>query len=117
IAKLPPVNYSLLAEQAIAQGVRTFHCCNTLPSPGGGVSGKPLKPVALQCIRDLRARYASLQLTILGGGGITTPADIDDYAAAGADHFAVGTKVMNPKYLLTQAALQPLIERADAGGG
>ncbi len=113
IVKLPPVNYHLLAQQAIEQGVRTFHCCNTLPSPGGGVSGKPLKPVALQCIGDLRQRYSE-PMTIIGGGGVTTPADIDDYAQTGADHFAIGTKVMNPRYLLSHAALRPLIERANA---
>jgi dihydroorotate dehydrogenase len=112
IVKLPPVNYHLLALQAIEQGVRTFHCCNTLPSPGGGVSGKPLKPVALQCIRDLRQRYSD-PLTLIGGGGITTPADIDDYAQAGADHFAIGTKVMNPRYLFSHAPLEPLIDIAN----
>ena len=114
IVKLPPVNYHLLVEQAVEQGVRSFHCCNTLPTPRGGISGKPLKPVALQCVRDLRERFPTLQLTLIGGGGITSPQDIDDFAEAGADHFAVGTKVMNPVYLFTHRGLAPLRERVAA---
>ena len=115
IVKLPPVRFEEMARQALDAGVRMFHCCNTLPVPGGGLSGKPLKPLALRCIGDLRAmagESAARETTIIGGGGITTPQDIDDYAAAGATCFAVGTKVMNPRYLWSQAKLQPLLERA-----
>jgi dihydroorotate dehydrogenase len=115
VVKLPPVNYRMLFEQSIAAGLDAFHCCNTLPVPGGGLSGKPLLPVALQCIRELKAAEHRIgrKLTIVGGGGITEPADIDAYAEAGADRFAVGTMTMNPKYLWTHRALEPLIERAD----
>lgn len=112
IVKLPPVNYELMAQQAIDAGLRAFHCCNTLPVPAGGLSGKPLKPVALQCIRQLRSGPRGSELLIIGGGGITTPADIDDYAAAGADHFAIGTRAMSPLLLLTHQPLAPLIQHA-----
>ncbi|MEX2670724.1 MAG: hypothetical protein WD294_01300 [Phycisphaeraceae bacterium] len=115
IVKLPPVNYELMARQALEAGVRTFHCCNTLPVPAGGMSGKPLKPVALACIRDLRSRLLgdlTDAVTLIGGGGITTTADIDDYIKAGVQHVAVGTKVMSPLYLLTDKPLRPLIEHA-----
>lgn len=117
IIKLPPVNYRDMFDQAIDAGIRAFHCCNTIPIPAGGVSGKPLKPVSLACIADIRSRapaHILPRLTIIGGGGITTPADIDDYAAAGATHFAIATKVFNPKYLWSHAALQPLIHRANS---
>ena len=118
IVKLPPVNYRGLFRQALGTGVGMFHCCNTLPVPAGGVSGKPLKPVALQCIADVRsiarAEAPDVQLTIIGGGGITTPADIDDYAEAGATHFAIGTKCFNPGVLFGDGPLRPLIERAAA---
>jgi len=122
VVKLPPVNYKLMFSQALAAGVRAFHCCNTLPVPAGGMSGKPLKPVALQCIREIREHLAGEragELRLIGGGGITTPADIDDYAAAGAGHVAIGTLVMNPRYLLTYRPLRPLTERAEQrlGGG
>jgi len=116
IVKLPPVNYQAIFEQASAAGVRAFHCCNTLPVPAGGVSGKPLKPVALQCIRDVRehlGRTIADELLIIGGGGIYEAADIDDYADAGAERFAIGTKVFNPWYLLSHAGLKPLLEHAE----
>lgn len=117
IVKLPPVNYDRIFDRARQAGLRAFHCCNTLPVPAGGLSGRPLKPVALQCIRDLIARLSESErgeITLIGGGGIREPADIDDYADAGADHFAIGTKVMNPRYLWSYKPLTPLIDRAGA---
>jgi len=115
IVKIPPVNYRQMVEQALGAGVRHLHCCNTIPVPAGGVSGKPLKPVALQCIRDVRSIAASMNfkdLRIIGGGGITVPADIDDYSGAGANQFAIGTKCFNPRVLFGDGVLRPLIERA-----
>ena len=112
VVKLPPVNWELMAERAVEQGVRVFHCCNTLPVPRGGVSGKPLMPVALAVVRAMRRRYGD-DVTLIGGGGITTPADLRAYEEAGADHFAVGTKVMSPRYLISHRGLRHL--RAAAG--
>lgn len=114
VVKLPPVNYDTMAESAVAQGVRAFHACNTLPVPAGGLSGLPLKPVALQCIRDLRARDWGQDIQIIGGGGIRTPEAINEYKDAGADTFAVGSYVMNPKLLFSHARIHPLRERAEA---
>jgi len=112
VVKIPPVNYSDMLAQAVDAGVRCFHCCNTLPVPAGGVSGKPLKPVSLTAIRDIRSRGFGGDLTIIGGGGIYQPADVDDYRAAGADHFALGTKVMHPRYLWSDSGVRNLIARA-----
>jgi dihydroorotate dehydrogenase len=117
VVKIPPVNYQEMVRQALGAGVRVLHCCNTIPVPAGGVSGKPLKPVAIQCIREVRQIAASMgvkEFRIIGGGGITVPSDIDDYAAAGADHFAIGTKCFNPRVLFGDGVLRPLIERANA---
>lgn len=116
IVKLPPVNYRAMFDQAIGAGVRVFHCCNTLPVPAGGVSGKPLMPVALACIGDVLGRVDArtrAELTIIGGGGITTPEDVEAYARAGANRFAVGTKVFHPKYLWSDAGLRDVREKAE----
>ncbi len=115
IAKLPPVNYELIFEKAMEAGISAYHCCNTQPVPAGGLSGKPLMPLSLRCIRDIRslAGRAADDLTIIGGGGITSPGDIDHYVQAGAIHVALGTKTMNPIYLLTYKPLAPLIAHAN----
>lgn len=96
IAKLPPPDYGMMdiAEHAWKKGIRTFHCCNTIPSPKGGISGKPLKPVALRGVRLLRERFP--HATIIGGGGITSLSDADDYILRGADHVAVASCLFNP---------------------
>lgn len=115
IVKLPPVHYRGLFEQSAEAGVRTYHCCNTLPVAAGGLSGQPLKPVALQCIRDILGNLVAEtrdEYTIIGGGGIRTTDDIDLYAGAGASRVAVGTKVFNPKYLWSTAGVRPLVEYA-----
>ncbi len=124
IVKLPPVRFEEMTGQALSAGVRAFHCCNTIPVPRGGVSGKPLKPVAIQCIGWVRGMARGMgiedEVVIIGGGGITTPGDIDDYADAGARHVAIGTKAMNPLLLLTHAPLRRLINHAQRrlrGGG
>lgn len=115
IAKLPPVRFELMFEQAWAAGIRTFHCCNTLPVPAGGLSGAPLKPVALQCIARVKEQVGDdPALRIIGGGGIRAVADVDDYAGAGVHAIAVGTKTMNPKFLVSHGSLEPLRARAAA---
>lgn len=112
IVKVPPVNYGTMVDQAYAAGLRMLHCCNTLPNPGGGMSGKPLMPVVLQCIQDLRRRPYFGELTIIGGGGVYEPDDVDAYADLGVKHVAIGTKVMNPKYLLSDAGIAGILQRA-----
>jgi dihydroorotate dehydrogenase len=117
VVKVPPVNYAELFAQAYQEGVRIYHCCNTLPVPAGGMSGKPLKPVSLQCIGQIRKDLGEekfSELTIIGGGGVREPKDIDDYASVGAKHVAIGTRVMNPIFLTTVGPLRPLIDRANS---
>jgi dihydroorotate dehydrogenase len=115
IVKLPPVQFELMFERALEVGIRSFHACNTLPLPAGGLSGKPLKPVALQCIRHLHelAGPATDELRVVGGGGILTAEDVDAYAAHGVVAVAVGTKVMNPAYLLSDRGVRGIRARAE----
>lgn len=113
VVKIPPVNYDTMVEQAYAAGLRIFHCCNTLPNPGGGMSGKPLMAVALQCIQDLKRKPYFDELTLIGGGGIYEADDVDAYADLGVKHAAVGTKVMHPKYLLSDTGIEGIKQRAE----
>ena len=113
VVKIPPVNYDTMVEQAVAAGIRMLHCCNTLPNPGGGMSGKPLMAVALQCIQDLRRKPYWSELTVIGGGGIYEAKDVDAYAGLGVRHVALGTKLMNPKYLFSHSGIEAIRQRAD----
>lgn len=118
IVKVPPVRYEAMVRDALGAGVRMFHCCNTLPVPEGGMSGKPLMPVALVVIGRVREMARELgidpdAMMIIGGGGITTPADVDAYADAGAMRVAIGTKLMHPKYLWSDAGVRGIIARAE----
>lgn len=114
VVKLPPLRFRPMVEAALAAGLRGFHCCNTLPVKGGGMSGRPLKPLSLEAIEKLRAMPGGADLTLLGGGGIQDADDLDEYAAAGADHFALGTILMSPVVLLSHARVKPFLQRAEA---
>lgn len=94
IVKLPPVSYWQAFELAYAAGVRLFHATNTLPVPAGGLSGKALKRISLDVVK--RLKDARPDITIIGGGGITTPEDVLDYRRAGASHVAVASALLRP---------------------
>lgn len=94
IIKLPPVSYLESFLAAYDEGVRIFHCTNTLPVPAGGLSGKALKRVSLDVVK--RIKDAKPDVTIIGGGGITTPEDVIDYRRAGATHVAVASALLKP---------------------
>lgn len=92
--KLPPIGYEERAEQAIAAGVHYLHCCNTMPTPAGGMSGKPPQPLALQAVRF--CRKLDPKIHIIGGMGITGIDDVKRFRDAGANNFAVGSAWFNP---------------------
>lgn len=113
ICKLPPIRYQRMAGDAWDAGLRAFHACNTLPVPRGGMSGKPLQPLSLRCVVDLRERFGD-EVFLIAGGGVTSADDVDQYAQAGADRVAIGTKAMNPMLLLTHKPLRPILDHAAA---
>jgi dihydroorotate dehydrogenase len=55
-----------------------------LGEESGGVSGAPLRPMALQVVRDLRQLIGPQRL-IIGCGGITSPEHTSEFIAAGSD--------------------------------
>lgn len=93
IVKLPPNNIDIF-RSAYANGIRSFHCCNTLPTNKGGESGSVLKPFSLKMIEQIRKEVDDVN--IIGGGGIYTPTDIDDYLLAGADKISLSTVFFTP---------------------
>lgn len=97
IAKLPPVRYEAMAGQAMQAGLTRFHACNTLPVPGGGMSGRPLLPVAVRVVRWLRQELP--EALIVGGGGVQGPEEASAHLEAGADRVALGSALLHPRYL------------------
>jgi dihydroorotate dehydrogenase (NAD+) catalytic subunit len=55
----------------------------------GGLSGPPLKPVAMRCLLEIRAAHPDLP--ILGCGGVTIGEDVAEYLLAGASAVGLGT--------------------------
>jgi len=95
IIKIPPIDYEPMVDAALQVEVCCFHACNTLPTPQGGMSGKPLKRFSIHCIEALRKRLGN-ECQIIGGGGISTKEDMKDFYKAGADHVAIASALLNP---------------------
>lgn len=94
IVKLPPIQWMRIANPCYNIGVKNFHCCNTIPTPGGGISGKPLMQYSLWCIEEMRKEFPDSHL--IGGGGITSVEDVRKYKSVGANDVAVGSMLFNP---------------------
>ncbi len=107
IVKLPP-NLTDIGEVAIAArngGASAISLVNTYPGIAfdrttlmpflggvfGGVSGPAIRPMALRCVWDVAG---SVDLPILGGGGIVSGRDAAEFLAAGASAVAIGTAVL-----------------------
>lgn len=59
----------------------------------GGLSGPAIGPLALRCVRDVHA--ALPEATVIGCGGVATPADVKAFLAAGATAVQVGTALLH----------------------
>ena len=93
IAKLPPLHAVELARRAVDEGIDAVHCTNTLPCPGGGLSGATLRPLAVNAVRDIRERFGS-KLAIVGGGGVLLPEHALEFVEAGAGAVAIGSGLL-----------------------
>jgi dihydroorotate dehydrogenase len=94
IIKLSPNCDIKLVDNYYKQGFRQFHCCNTFPIEGGGLSGKFLIPYSTKLIKNIKEKYNDT--VIIGGGGIKSKDEIDIYKKAGANHFSISTLCFNP---------------------
>jgi dihydroorotate dehydrogenase len=95
IVKLPPIQWMKFGKPLFDLGIRYFHLCNTIPTPGGGFSGKVLKQYSLWAIDDFRNTFGE-QVILIGGGGITSNQDIVDYIDTGADYVSTASFLNNP---------------------
>lgn len=103
IVKLSPMDSLSTIDLLYQQGFRQFHCCNTYPTNQitnpptkypGGLSGPYVKPHSIRLIQQIKAKYPDT--IVIGGGGIRTIQDIEDYQQAGADHVAVSSLCFSP---------------------
>jgi dihydroorotate dehydrogenase (NAD+) catalytic subunit len=56
----------------------------------GGLSGPAIKPIAIRCVYDI---YESIEIPIIGTGGITSGEDAIEIMMAGASYVSVGSAV------------------------
>ena len=63
----------------------------------GGLSGKPVKPIAVGCVYTIYETLSKngFDIPIIGLGGISTAEDVIEFAEAGASAVGIGTAFMN----------------------
>ena len=101
ILKLSPTTTERDIDYFYKKGFRQFHCSNTIMQKCdtcgyvyGGLSGPSVKPYSLNLIRYIKTNYSDT--TVIGGGGIRSMKDVEEYREAGADHFSVSSLCFNP---------------------
>ena len=94
IIKLSPQMQMKHIDTFYNDGFRQFHCCNTLPSVKGGISGPLLRPYVLNKIQYIKSKYPDT--TVIAGGGVRDIHDAQEYLNHGADHVSVSTLCFNP---------------------
>jgi len=92
--KLSPITETVMVDKYYKDGFRQFHCCNTLPSEKGGISGEMVKPHSEKLVSCISSNYPECQ--IVAGGGIYKHGDMLKYQKLGATHFSVSTLFFNP---------------------
>ncbi len=99
----PNLDIAGIVKQAIDRGVSGITAINTkgpetflhddysvLSNKVGGVSGKAILRLGLECVKKIRR---VTKLPIIACGGISTAEDIGNYKKAGADFFGVGSSL------------------------
>jgi dihydroorotate dehydrogenase len=92
--KLSPLSDISLIDKYYKQGFRQFHCCNTLHTKYGGLSGISIQQYSFKLIKEIKSKYPDVE--IIGGGGITTINDINQYKKYGANHYSISSLMFNP---------------------
>ncbi|MEE9134578.1 MAG: dihydroorotate dehydrogenase [Nitrososphaerales archaeon] len=79
----------------------------------GGLSGPALKPVAIRCVYEL---YKSLNIPIIGCGGVTTWEDAIEFFMAGATAVQVGTAIASRDLIVFQEIVDGIIKYLEEKG-
>ncbi len=74
--------------RAMAIDVETKH--PILSNKFGGLSGTPIKPIALRCVYEISSKY---DIPIIGCGGISTWEDAVEFFLAGASAIQIGSAI------------------------
>ena len=106
IAKLTPnvANIGEIAEAAEKAGADAITAINTvkamsieietgrplLANKFGGLSGPAIKPIAVRCVYDV---YSSVDVPVIGCGGISSWQDAIEFMLAGASAIQIGTAI------------------------
>ena len=93
IVKLSPLTPGSIVQELINLGFSSFHCCNTLPTKEGGMSGKGLEKYVDRLIKIIK--HFKEDAEIIAGGGIKSVEDIERYEELGANSFSLGTVCFN----------------------
>ena len=101
---LGTTNYLDTVGIAIDSGIDAITAINTvramavdaqqpiLSNKFGGLSGTPIKPIALRCVYEISSKY---DIPIIGCGGISTWEDAVEFFLAGASAIQIGSAVGN----------------------
>ncbi len=101
---LGTTNYLNTVSTAIDSGIDAITAINTvramaidvetkrpiLSNKFGGLSGTPIKPIALRCVYEISSKY---DIPIIGCGGISTWEDAVEFFLAGASAIQIGSAI------------------------
>jgi dihydroorotate dehydrogenase len=111
-----------MAGLALRNGFRGFTLCNTLPvverrlgSGRGGLSGRPLYPLALRAVREFRQEWGD-RVDIIGVGGILTGSQALEMLEAGAGAVEILTALILRGPLVVRHLVEELREAMKARG-
>ena len=94
IAKLAPGTEIATVGALIDLGFTSFHCCNTLPTEHGGMSGRKLRPYVINLCTVIKSLAPDAE--IIAGGGIYERHDVIHYKNFGATSYSLGTVCFHP---------------------
>ena len=95
ILKLAPKTSHGQVDAFYRAGFRQFHCCNTLPTPNGGLSGRAIMPYTASLVKYLSNKYGN-KVEIIAGGGVRRKGDVAYYESIGANHVSVSSIFFSP---------------------